>query len=78
MNSLLFEIFHGDTSIFYSGDTGYFKKLENYVKGKDLALLEASYEGKEEYLEKIHLNKLTAEELGKKADKHILIHRGGN
>ena len=75
LNSLMFEVFHGETSVFYSGDTAYFKGIESCVRGKDLALLEGSYEGEDDYLEKIHMNLEKARNLGESADDYLIIHK---
>jgi len=70
-------IFKGE-SVAISGDTGICPGLRKLVEGADLALIDSTLnkdEETEELLEKLHLSKEKAEEIGKLAKKYILIHR---
>ena len=70
-------IFKGE-SVAISGDTGICPGLRKLVEGADLALIDSTLnkdEETKELLEKLHLSKEKAEEIGKLAKKYILIHR---
>jgi ribonuclease Z len=70
-------IYRGE-SVAISGDTGICPGLKKLVQGADLALIDSTLskdEETEELLEKLHLSKEKAEEIGKLAKKYILIHR---
>ncbi|MHA1302391.1 MAG: MBL fold metallo-hydrolase [Candidatus Heimdallarchaeaceae archaeon] len=57
--------------ILYTGDTGYFDKLKQYIDGVDLALIESTLvDERADY----HLSIEEANNLGKKAKKYLLIH----
>ena len=65
-------------SVAISGDTGICPGLIKLVEGADLALIDSTLnenEATKELLEKLHLSKEKAEEIGKLAKKYILIHR---
>ena len=65
-------------SVAISGDTGICPGLKKLVQGADLALIDSTLnkdEETKELLEKLHLSKEKAEEIGKLAKKFILIHR---
>lgn len=65
-------------SVAISGDTGICPGLIKLVEGTDLALIDSTLnenEATKELLEKLHLSKEKAEEIGKLAKKYILIHR---
>lgn len=70
-------IYKGE-SVAISGDTGICPGLRKLVEGADLALIDSTLdkgEETDELLEKLHLSKEKAEEIGKLAKKYILIHR---
>ena len=70
-------IYKGE-SVAISGDTGICPGLIKLVEGADLALVDSTLnedEATKELLEKLHLSKEKAEEIGKLAKKYILIHR---
>ena len=70
-------IYKGE-SVAISGDTGICPGLRKLVRGADLALIDSTLnkdEETKELLEKLHLSKEKAEEIGKLAKKYILIHR---
>jgi len=70
-------IYKGE-SVAISGDTGICPGLKKLVQGADLALIDSTLnedEETKELLEKLHLSKEKAEEIGKLAKKYILIHR---
>jgi len=72
-------IYKGE-SVAISGDTGICSGLKKLAQGADLALIDSTLnkdEETKELLEKLHLSKEKAEEIGKLAKKHILIHRQG-
>ncbi|MBU4562365.1 ribonuclease Z [bacterium] len=65
-------------SVAISGDTGICPGLRKLIEGADLALIDSTLdkgEETDELLEKLHLSKEKAEEIGKLAKKYILIHR---
>jgi len=70
-------IYKGE-SVAISGDTGICPGLIKLVQGADLALIDSTFnedEATKELLEKLHLSKEKAEEIGKLAKKYVLIHR---
>ena len=70
-------IYKGE-SVAISGDTGICPGLKKLIEGADLALIDSTLdkgEETDELLEKLHLSKEKAEEIGKLAKKYILIHR---
>jgi len=70
-------IYKGE-SVAISGDTGICPGLRKLIEGADLALIDSTLdkgEETDELLEKLHLSKEKAEEIGKLAKKYILIHR---
>jgi len=70
-------IYKGE-SVAISGDTGICPGLKKLVQGADLALIDSTFnedEATKELLEKLHLSKEKAEEIGKLAKKYVLIHR---
>ena len=70
-------IYKGE-SVAISGDTGICPDLRKLVQGADLALIDSTLdkgEETDELLDKLHLSKEKAEEIGKLAKKYILIHR---
>jgi len=70
-------IYKGE-SVAISGDTGICPGLKKLVQGADLALIDSTLnkdEETKELLEKLHLSKEKAEEIGKLAKKYVLIHR---
>ncbi len=75
LNALCFEIKFLGNSIFYSGDTGSFEELGNYIKNKDVAFIEATFTGHKKRMEEFHLSIMKAKELGKLANRFFLIHR---
>jgi len=58
--------------VVYTGDTGYFEELKTYIGNADLAILEGTNKEKESTF---HLSIAQAEELGKLAKKHLIIHK---
>lgn len=58
--------------IVFTGDTGYFDELNSYINGTDLALIEGTHEGEPS---NYHLSISQAEELGKLAKHHFIIHK---
>ncbi|HCL90483.1 MAG TPA: hypothetical protein DHW70_04090 [Candidatus Atribacteria bacterium] len=73
-----YRFIYGGESVAISGDTGICSGLRNLVEGADLALIDSTLnkdEETDELLEKLHLSKEKAEEIGKLAKKYILIHR---
>ncbi|MCD6578766.1 ribonuclease Z [bacterium] len=75
LNALCFEMEFLENSIFYSGDTGYFEKLKNYIENKDIAFIEASYKEKERDMSDFHLSLKKANMLGKLTKNYYLIHK---
>lgn len=70
-------IYRGEESVAVSGDTGICPGLRKLVEGADLALIDSTLnkdEETEELLDKLHLSKEKAEEIGKLAKKYIPIH----
>lgn len=70
-------IYKGE-SVAISGDTGICRGLKKLIEGANLALIDSTLDKGEEtkdLLEKLHLSKEKAEEIGKLAKKYILIHR---
>jgi ribonuclease BN (tRNA processing enzyme) len=59
-----------------SGDTGICQSLVKFTEGADLAILEATMNEKTAEDSEVHLSVKEATEIGKKAKKFILIHRG--
>jgi len=75
-----YRFIYGGESVAISGDTGICSGLKNLVEGADLALIDSTLnkdEETDELLDKLHLSKEKAEEIGKLAKKYILIHRQG-
>ncbi|MDH4127932.1 MAG: ribonuclease Z [Spirochaetota bacterium] len=64
-----------DEVIVYSGDTVPCLTLEKEVEGVDFALLEATYEEKNNDKTANHLDKEYAEYIGKSAKNYLLIHK---
>lgn len=70
-------IYQGE-SVAISGDTGICPDLRKLIQGADVAYIDSTLNAEEatqELLEKLHLSKENAEEMGKLAKKYILIHR---
>jgi ribonuclease BN (tRNA processing enzyme) len=61
--------------IVISGDTGICRALKKFVKGADLAILEATVKEKTAKNFEVHLSIEEATEIGKTAKKFILIHQ---
>ena len=61
--------------IVISGDTGMCQSLKKFVKGADLAILEATAKEKTAKNFEVHLSLEEAREIGKTAEKFILIHQ---
>lgn len=61
--------------IVISGDTGICQSLKKFVKGADLAILEATAKEKTAKNFEVHLSIEEATEIGKTAKKFILIHQ---
>jgi len=65
-------------SVAISGDTGICPGLKKLIQGANVAYIDSTLnadEATKELLEKLHLSKEKAEEIGKLAKKYILIHR---
>ncbi|MGB9693689.1 MAG: MBL fold metallo-hydrolase [Fervidobacterium sp.] len=62
--------------IIISGDTGLCQTLVKFTEGADLAILEATTNKKTAEDSEVHLSIKEATEIGKKAKKFILIHKG--
>ena len=65
-------------SVAISGDTGICPGLKKLIRGADVAYIDSTLNANgatKELLEKLHLSKEKAEEIGKLAKKYILIHR---
>jgi ribonuclease Z len=62
-----------------TGDTGDCPSVRELVKDADLAIIEATFNGLEEYqpdmLKKVHLSEQLANEIGRTAREYILVHR---
>lgn len=58
--------------VVYTGDTGYFEELKTYISNADLAILEGTNKEKGSTF---HLSIPQAEELGKLAKNHLIIHK---
>ncbi len=72
-----YRFIHHDKIVAISGDTGICPGLRKLVEGADLALIDSTLnkdEETEELLDKLHLSKEKAEEIGKLAKKYIPIH----
>lgn len=72
-----YRFIHHDKTVAISGDTGICPGLKKLVEGADLALIDSTLnkdEETEELLDKLHLSKEKAEEIGKLAKKYIPIH----
>lgn len=72
-----YRFIHHDKTVAISGDTGICPGLRKLVEGADLALIDSTLnkdEETEELLDKLHLSKEKAEEIGKLAKKYIPIH----
>jgi len=70
-------IYKGE-SVAISGDTGICPGLKKLIRGADVAYIDSTLNANgatKELLEKLHLSKEKAEEIGKLAKKYILIHR---
>jgi len=72
INAAGFLINYNNEKVVYTGDTGYFKGLEEYIKCANFALIEATYDNKKtEY----HLTIDEAKKLGRLAKNYRIIHR---
>jgi len=69
-----YSISYDKQRIVISGDTGICQSLKNFVKGADLAILEATAKEKTAKNFEVHLSIEEAREIGKTAEKFILIH----
>jgi ribonuclease BN (tRNA processing enzyme) len=74
--ALGYSISYGKQRIVISGDTGICQSLVKFTEGADLAILEATMNEKTAEDSEVHLSVNEATEIGKKAKKFILIHRG--
>ena len=70
-----YSISYNKQRIVISGDTGMCQFLKEFVKGADLAILEATAKEKTAKNFEVHLSIEEAREIGKTAKKFILIHR---
>lgn len=73
--ALGYSISYNKQRIVISGDTGMCQSLKKFVKGADLAILEATAKEKTAKNLKVHLSIEEATEIGKTAKKFILIHQ---
>ena len=74
--ALGYSISYGRQRIVISGDTGLCQSLVKFTEGADLAILEATINKKNAKDSEVHLSVREATEIGKKAKKFILIHKG--
>ena len=70
-----YSISYNKQRIVISGDTGICQSLKKFVKGADLAILEATMKEKTAKNSEVHLSIEEATEIGKTAKKFILIHQ---
>ena len=70
-----YSISYNKQRIVISGDTGICQSLKEFVKGADLAILEATVKEKTAKNSEVHLSLEEATEIGKTAKKFILIHQ---
>jgi len=70
-----YSISYDKQRIVISGDTGICQSLKKFVKGVDLAILEATMKEKTEKNSEVHLSIEEATEIGKTAKKFILIYQ---
>jgi len=70
-----YSINYNKQRIVISGDTGMCQSLKQFVKGADLAILEATAKEKAAKNFEVHLSLEEAREIGKTAKKFILIHQ---
>jgi len=70
-----YSINYNGQRIVISGDTGMCQSLKEFVKGADLAILEATLKRKTTETAEVHLSLEEAIEIGKTAKKYILIHK---
>ncbi len=73
--ALCYRIFLGSTSVAITGDTGPSPELPGFVRGSDLALIEATYPSQIMASPGVHLNVDQARELGTTVGEYWLIHR---
>jgi len=66
---------YNDLRVVFSGDTGYFPKLEEKFKGADLAVIEATWMN-DKGITEVHLTEREATRLGNNAKSYLLIHKG--
>ena len=70
-----YSISYDKQRVVISGDTGMCQSLKKFVKGADLAILEATVKEKTAKNFEVHLSIEEAREIGKTAKKFILIHQ---
>jgi len=70
-----YSISYNKQRIVISGDTGMCQSLKKFVKGADLAILEATMKEKTAKNSEVHLSIEEATKIGKTAKKSILIHQ---
>ncbi len=70
-----YSISYNKQRIVISGDTGMCQSLKKFVKGADLAILEATAKEKTAKNSEVHLSIEGATEIGKTAKEFILIHQ---
>jgi ribonuclease Z len=75
MPALGYRVRVGDTVIAYTGDTRMCIGAEDIVRGADLAIIEATRRETPTSEKRVHLSEDEANELGKLAKNHILVHR---
>jgi ribonuclease BN (tRNA processing enzyme) len=75
MPALGYRVRVGDTTIAYTGDTRMCIGAEDIVREADLAIIEATRRNTPDSEKRVHLSEDEANELGKLARNHILIHR---
>ncbi|MGQ9507613.1 MAG: MBL fold metallo-hydrolase [Candidatus Bathycorpusculaceae bacterium] len=73
--ALGYSISYGNQRIVISGDTGMCEFIKKFVKGADLAILEATLKKKTAKDSEVHLSIEEAKEIGKTAKEFILIHQ---
>lgn len=75
MPALGYRVRVGDTVIAYTGDTRMCIGAEDIVRGADLAIIEATRKETPASEHRVHLSEDEANELGKLAKNHILVHK---
>ncbi|MGA1821181.1 MAG: MBL fold metallo-hydrolase, partial [Thermoplasmatota archaeon] len=75
--ALSYKISSGKESVVFSGDTGDWKTLADFIDGCDLAVVEATYAGGNEISDGVHLTVEQALKASAGATEVMLIHFTG-